>query len=81
MPTDHGRERQFVSQLGALAEGEHLRTNSLLEGHLRQPKGSVKLRSAVAERHSQLTASALWKWADYVERNGMGGIVLQRVET
>lgn len=64
-----------------LAVGESLQTNSLLEGHLRQPKGSVKLRSAVADRHSQLTASALWTWGDYINRNGVGGIVLPWVET
>ena len=29
MPTDDGRGRQFVSQLGALAVGESLRANSL----------------------------------------------------
>lgn len=36
-----------------LAVEEGLELNSLLEGHHSQPDSSVKLRSAIAERHSQ----------------------------
>ena len=36
-----------------MAVEEGLELNSLLEAYLSQPESSVKLRSAVAERHSQ----------------------------
>ena len=39
---------------GIVAVEEGLELNSLLEKHLNQSKGSVMLRSAIAERCSQL---------------------------
>lgn len=46
--------REFFESRDVVAVEEGLELNSLLEKHLNQSKGSVMLRSAIAERCSQL---------------------------